>query len=380
MNKKRYFVYLANLFLGFHYYLILYINSNFLSKYLSDQKLNIIYTLGAIFSILFLFLLPRVLNILNAKFVVLFITFVEFVSILGLSIFNSTNPIVIFFVIYQAIGMLILYCLDLFLESQIKDEKNTGFARALFLTALNVTILISLLVVSKVAGSSLKIMYLLSAATLLPFSLIVFYKFDKHIHKNKVFKLRDIIDFLRDDKDTLRILSINFILQLFYAVMVIYLPLLLIKTALFDWGTVGKILAIMVLPFLLFEIPLSKIFDKKIGEKEGLVFGIIFISVFTFVLSFLETNSFLTWTIILFCTRIGASFIEMGSESYFFKKVSDRHSGVISLFRATGPLAFIVSPVIAIPALYLTDYSGLFMILSFITLSGLFFIPKRDTR
>src|SRR3989344_3644598 len=380
MNKKRYFVYLANLFLGFHYYLIIYINSNFLSKYLSDQKLNILYTLGAVLSVLFLFLIPRILNIFNAKFVVLFITFIVFLAVISLFLFKAINPIIASFVIYQAIGILILYCLDLFLESSMKDEKNTGWARALFLTALNITILISLLVVSQIAGSSLRLMYLLSAFSLLPMSAIIIYKFDTHIHKNKVFKIKDIISFLREDFDTFRILAINFLLQLFYAIMVIYLPLLLIKTAGFDWNTVGKILAIMILPFLLFEIPLGRIYDKKTGEKEAIIFGVIFISVSTFVLSFLGTTSFTIWAIVLFCTRIGASFIEMGSESYFFKKVSDRHSGVISLFRATSPLAFIISPFVAIPALYFTNYSGLFTILSLIMLSGLLFIPKKDTR
>lgn len=378
--NKRYFVYLANLFLGFHYYLIIYINSNFLSEYLSDGKLNILYTIGAILSVSLLFVIPRVLNKLNAKFVLLFIAFVEFLTILSLSIFKSTTPIVVSFIIYQAIGILILYCLDLFLESQLKDEKNTGRARALFLTALNITILISLIVVSFVAENSLRIMYLLSAISLIPMALIVIYKFDTHIHKNKVFKIKDIINFLKEDKDAFRILVVNFLLQLFYAIMVIYLPLLLIKTAGFDWGTVGKMLAIMILPFLIFEIPLGKIYDKKTGEKEGIIFGIILISISTFILGLLGENSFWIWATVLFSTRIGASFIEMGSESYFFKKVSDRHSGIISLFRATSPLSFIISPFIAIPALYFTNYSGLFIVLSLITLSGLFFVPKVDTR
>lgn len=378
--NKRYFVYLANLFLGFHYYLIIYINSNFLSKYLSDGKLNILYTIGATLSVFFLFIIPRILNKLNAKFVLLSITFLEFLTILSLSIFKTTTPIIISFITYQAIGILLFYCLDLFLESQLKDEKNTGFARALFLTALNITILISLIVVSLVAQNSLRIMYLLSALSLIPMALIVIYKFDTHIHKNKVFRLRDIVNFLKEDRDTFRILSINFLLQLFYAIMVIYLPLLLIKTAGFDWGTVGKMLAVMILPFLILEIPLGKIYDKKTGEKEGIIFGIIFISISTFILGVLGESSFWVWAIVLFSTRVGASFVEMGSESYFFKKVSDRHSGIISLFRATSPLSFIISPFVAIPALYFTNYSGLFIVLSLITLSALLFIPKKDTK
>ncbi len=378
--NKRYFVYLANLFLGFHYYLIIYINSNFLSKYLSDGKLNILYTIGATLSVFLLFIIPRILNKLNAKFVLISITFLEFLTILSLSIFKTATPIIISFITYQAIGILLLYCLDLFLESQLKDEKNTGFARALFLTALNITILISLIVVSLVAQNSLRIMYLLSALSLIPMALIVIYKFDTHIHKNKVFRLRDIVNFLKEDRDTFRILSINFLLQLFYAIMVIYLPLLLIKTAGFDWGTVGKMLAVMILPFLILEIPLGKIYDKKTGEKEGIIFGIIFISISTFILGVLGESSFWVWAIVLFSTRVGASFVEMGSESYFFKKVSDRHSGIISLFRATSPLSFIISPFVAIPALYFTDYSGLFIVLSLITLSGLLFVPKVDTK
>lgn len=381
MIQKRYPIYLANVFLGFHYYLIIYVNSSFLSQFVSATLLNFLYTAGAILSIVFLLLLPRLFERVGAKTLTLFIIALEFISILGLSLTNKVALVAILFVSGQAFGILILYCLDLFLEASMQDEKTTGWVRALALTILNSTLIVSLLAVAKFAQNSFNTLYLLSAIMLLPLFVLIIWSFDKNIHKNKEISLKEMISFLSANKDVFRILVINFLLQFFYTVMIIYLPFLLLKVGLFSWPEVGKILLIMILPFIIFEAILGKLFDQKTGEREFLMAGIVIMALSTLILSLLKGNDFWIWASILFISRIGASFVEMASESYFFKKVTDRNSAVIGLFRITGPLAYIALPLFSIPILFFSpSLPTLFLALSLLTLFSLLFIPKIDSR
>ena len=136
----------------------------------------------------------------------------------------------------------------------------------------------------------------------------------------------------------------------------------------------------MLIPYLLFEFPAGLLADKKIGEKEILVTGFLIMAMATFLIPFITLPIFGLWAAILFITRIGASMVEISSESYFFKHVKAEDTGLISLFRMARPLSFILAPLIAIPVLYFTSYGGSFLILAILTFSGLLFIPKKDTR
>ena len=83
---------------------------------------------------------------------------------------------------------------------------------------------------------------------------------------------------------------------------------------------------------------------------------------------------------VLFVSRIGASLVESASESYFFKHVKKEDAGLISLFRMVRPISYILVPLITIPRMLFFSYSTSFYFLALFTLSGLLFIPKRDTK
>ena len=155
------------------------------------------------------------------------------------------------------------------------------------------------------------------------------------------------------------------------------MPLYLYRHIGFDWGTIGIIFAIMLLPFVLFELPLGRIADKKLGEKEILITGLCIIALSTASIPLIDTPHVLLWTALLFLTRTGASFVEIASESYFFKEVGPENSDIISFFRNTFPLSYIISPLLAISILLLVpSFKYLFTILGAVMLLG-FFITLR---
>jgi MFS family permease len=162
--------------------------------------------------------------------------------------------------------------------------------------------------------------------------------------------------------------------------MIIYLPLLLSSEIGFGWDKIGVMFTIMLLPFLIFELPAGLLGDKKFGEKEILVLGFLIMFFATLVIPTISSPIFWLWALVLFGTRIGASLVEISSESYFFKHVKETDVGPISLFRMARPLSFILAPLIAIPVISFFSYSSSFYFLAFFTLLGLLFTPKVDTR
>jgi MFS family permease len=177
--------------------------------------------------------------------------------------------------------------------------------------------------------------------------------------------------FLRN-KNLSKAYIINLILKFFYAWMIIYTPIYLHQILGFEWDKIGIIFSIMLLPFVLVTFPLGKLSDK-IGEKKMLKLGFIIATSTVFIIPFIRENSILIWAIVLFATRVGAATIEIMSESHFFKIVKEEDVDEISFFRNTGPMSFIIAPLLAIPVLLFTpSFEYIFFVLSAILLCGLF--------
>jgi MFS family permease len=167
----------------------------------------------------------------------------------------------------------------------------------------------------------------------------------------------------------------------FYGFMVIYTPLYLEKYIGFAWSEIGIIFTIMLLPFVIFELPVGELADDKYGEKEFMTIGFAIMGLFTLVISFITVKSFWLWAIILFITRIGASLVEVSTESYFFKKVNKKRTDVVSLFRISRPLALVIAPVIATVAFGFIPFKYIFIIVGSIMIVGTHYsLALRDTK
>ena len=163
--------------------------------------------------------------------------------------------------------------------------------------------------------------------------------------------------------------------------MVVYMPIHLHDHIGFDWPTISIIFTIMLLPFILFEIPAGRIADKWCGEKELLSAGFIVTALFTMVIPFILIPSFIIWTAILFMTRVGASVVEISTESYFFKHVEGNDADIISFFRMARPLAYIAGPIVAMIALNFLPFQYIFLVLGIIMFFGLkYSLALKDTR
>jgi len=382
-NRTLSLVFLVNLLTSFHYYLVIYINSSFLNEYFSEKSLSLLYILGSVISTIAFILAPRILNRVGNLFFLLFFILGEILALGGLIFANNPILIIPFFVFHQIAVFMMVYSLDVFLEIITKDESGTGLLRGSYLTFANITLIISPTIVGFLVGvNSYWKVYLLSLLLLVP-AFILSKKNFKNIERQRFDHLyiKETLSDLATYPNILRIVLINFILQFFYAWMIIYTPIYLHEKIGIPWPELGLIFTIMLIPFILFEIPAGIIADRKTGEKEVIATGIVFASLATFFIPFVNSSLFFVWAGILFLTRVGASLIEIGTESYFFKQVRGKDANLISVFRITRPTSFILGPAIASISIFLLGFGKAYFVLSAIVLlSSLFLIKLKDTR
>ncbi len=376
-------IFLSNILLSFHYYLIVYINSTFLSQYFSETQISTLYVIGSILNI-FLFLnAAKILNKISNYKTILYAIAFEMLAALGLCLANNSFLVGLYFVIHTVIVNFIAFNLDVFLEGTTTDESQTGEIRSMYLTIGNITCVIAPSIVAVFLVKNIYWhIYFLSFLFLIP----LFYfarKYLKNTNEKQIehIKIRETIKKYLAEKNLYNIFSVQFLLQIFYTYMIIYTPLYLEKYIGFSWTEIGIMFSIMLLPFIIFEIPVGELADKKYGEKEFMSIGLLIMGMATLFISFVTMRNFWVWTIILFITRIGASFVEVTSDSYFFKKVDQNKADVISFYRLTRPLAGVVAPLIAALCLQFIPFEYTFIVIGAILIVGTrYSLALEDTR
>ncbi len=382
-RRKLIVIYLATLFLSFHYFITIYVNSSLLSAYVTPEKISLLYIVGSLINIgALLFFTPLLRMFGNDRLLILF-SITELGAVLGLAFFDDPALILGAFILHQALPPLILFTLDIFLEGTQHDETKTGGLRGVFLTVSSLALVLSPLILSAtVTGNDFSKTYLLSALFLLPLLILAYSKTfsrfpDPHY---KPLHLRSTVLKLIESRNLRGVFMANFLLQLFYAWMVVYTPIYLRDVGL-SWQEIGLVFTFMLLPFLLFELPIGRLADTRYGEKEFMATGFIILSLSTALMSFVVGPMLIVWAVLLFITRTGASMIEITSESYFFKKVVSEEANLISFFRMTRPLSFIAGPLIGALILSVFPLHYAFLIFAIILSSGIFFsLSIRDTR
>ncbi|MFH1454751.1 MAG: MFS transporter [bacterium] len=358
-----------------------YVNSSFLKSLTSEQAIGIFYAIGSVFSLISLIFIPKVLKKYGNYKVTLFLTILYFLNFLGLAFIQNIFPVLFCFMISGAMATAIYFNIDVFIEHNSLNEK-TGGIRSVYLTCINLAWLLSPWIAGIIVGeSSYRKIYFVAALITLPIILIVSSNLKNF--KDPEYKVFNILETIRsiNNKNIKNIIISSFLLQLFFSWMVIYTPIYLNEYLGFSWGTIGIIFSVMLLPFVLIQIPLGYLADKKIGEKEILTIGFIIMAIFTVIIPLIHDNNIVLWALVLFMTRIGAAMVEIMNDTYFFKQVSDKNLNVINLYRTVGPLAYIISPISATIIIFFVPMVNIFYILGLLMIFGLrYSLAIEDTK
>ncbi len=361
--------------------LLAYVNSSMLGQFASPTLVGITYTIASILSLILVTIAPDIIRRIGA----LPYVSISLAASALLLYFISTHrggSIIPLFILYFSLNSVVLYGLDIFLEHYSK-ESTTGNIRGAYLTLGNVGWVIAPLLSGTLQSSVGFSGIYLAAAVVVVITLGAMLLgqrgfVDKAYTQGTIF---DGLRVLRRNKNLRLITSLNFLLQLFFVVMVIYSPVYLTEVMGFSWQTFSLILSIMLSAFVIIPYPLGRIIDKYKNERELMSIALLLMGVATLWFAHLGYASVTLYALILFLSRIGASALETVCESTFFKQVTDKDSEVISLYRNMMPFAYTIGPLLAAALFAFSSYQTLFTVLGIMMLlSTILALQIKDTR
>lgn len=342
---------LVNFLFTLHFTLTAYLNSSFLGLFVPLTQVGVLYSISALCSLIALSYLERFLVIYGERTVTLVLLGVDILALGVLSWHGATPPIYAFlaitaFIAYNSISLFILRTvLDIYFEEKSSD-KETGIFRGELLTAANIAWVLSSLVVSQILfASDYWKSYSLSFFTAGILFLILYIRMPKRGVTVKPIFFIATLKSAWHKKDIFLATLANFLMHFYFSWMIIYLVPHL-RSLGFSQENTFLIISIMLLPYVLVDIPLGKLVDRY-GEKTFLFFGFLITAIFTLIVGLTTSGGFLFWAVILFATRIGAATIELTSDTYFFRHVQAADGNMISFYRYAQPLAYIVGPLLA---------------------------------
>jgi len=381
-NKKLNYIYGINFLLAFGIALPAYINSTFLEKYTSEETVGLVYTAASILTLLILANISKILRIFTNYKTIILLLLLQIILLSTIATSNISFLILPIFVLYLTVIPILRFNLDIFLESY-SSNNSTGKIRGMFLTSANFAWVLAPAIAGSILtnGDYWKI-YGIAAIFIFPIILLVRanLKNFKDPQYDKV-PFWNTLKQIWKNKNIYKIFMANLVLWFFYSWMVIYMPIYLYQYIGFNWGQLGVMFTIMLLPFIIFQIPAGNLADIKWGEKEFLSVGFIIMAIASGIIAFIASTSFFVWASILFVTRIGASIVEIMTESYFFKQIDGTDANVIGMFRNTRAIAYIIAPIIASVFLYTFAYQYIFLVLGVVMLFGLkYSLTLKDTK
>jgi MFS family permease len=349
-----------------------YINSSYLSSFIDEKLVGIIYAAASIIAIAAFIEMPAIVRRFGTMRCALVLIAVELASVGALSMgIDYLSVIAAFMLNFVAIALL-NFVFDVILESSSPNSK-TGRIRGAFLTVGNVAWLVSPLIASKLIGDGTNYtsIYAVSGALLIPVTALIFMAFRsfKDPEESRTPFLKSFAE-IWADRNIKGVLLLHILLQFFYAWMIIYTPIYLLEVVGFDWSEIGVIFTIMLVPFVLLEAPLGRLADRN-GEKLVMGIGFAIMGISTCLIPFITDHNIAIWAAILFMTRVGAAMVEVMTDTYFFKKVDASKTNIISFFRTARPLAYVIGPIAATILFIAVDMRGLFIFLGLLMFYGL---------
>jgi len=374
-------VYTVILLLLFHNFVVAYLNSSYLEQFISPAGVGTIYTIGAAVSVLLFLLISRVLQRVGNFKLTIAILVVNFIAVTGLAFAESLRLAIPLFLVFLIAIPFLIFNLDVFLEEAIgSDETATGSRRGLLLTLGSLVGALSPLaggLILDASNGAFMYAYLVSAGTLIPIILIL-YIFLRGFSDPDYDEI-DLFSAIRTFwvRQSMRnVFLAHFILQVFFMMTVIYMPLYITSNIGLSWTGFGIIMFFGGMAYVLFEYPIGIIADKYIGEKEMMAVGFLILALTLSWMSFLTTVSLVIWSIVMFVMRIGASLVETTTESYFFKYTKSNDAQVISFFRVTRPLAYVIGTLFAGFCLLYLPFNLLFVMMALLMIPAMFLTSK----
>ncbi len=371
-----------------HYGIPLYATSSYLiASGISSAGVSFLYGFASLLTLFFSNHIAKYVQRYHTYTFTFSVLIIEIVTTIAFAMTKNNYLLIFFFLVHFILSSTLFVLLNIFVES-FTPIKQTGLVRGLFLTLLNIGMLLSpliggLLISGK--GTDFTSLYIVSSLVLIP------YFFFLHHYLREVrepyYASHSLLQAFRKiagSRDLRAAVMAQFALHSFYAIMVIYTPIyvtqmLHIPLALY----LTTIAPIALIPLVILPYELGYLADAKYGEKEFMFVGLTLIALCSFALGLMKTPSFLLVLVILFISRVGASLVETMAYTYYYKKISKNDPAMSNFFTNITSLATFVVPtfLFCISPLLLTFPGLIYLLLGAGILSTLHSVAvMRDTK
>lgn len=357
---------------GFAQALLLYVTSDYFSQTLGSKNVSAFYFIVYVIALIGLLNMHKIVKILgkSGSFFLFFILQIYLLFALFFLKYPLLGAILMMaYIIFNYFAWVIL---DVIIEDYSEDKKS-GRIRGFHLMILSAGILIGPMLSTRLL-SSLGFEGLFIATLVINCLIVVVALFglrgvNGRFHSKLT--VQDIGMKILTNKDVLNIYMISLALEAFYALMIVYSPLYLLNRGL-SWDQIGIIFTIMLIPFVILEFPIGFLADEKFGEKEMIIIGLLIMGLASLSIFFINSNSVFVWSGILLLTRIGAAGVEILRDSYFYKKIDGRDVDLISFFRTTRAVAYLLATGISAMLLIVAPMKYIFLLISVVVLAGIY--------
>lgn len=358
--------------LGFSQSLLIYVESSYFRLSLGNENVSVFYFIAYVVALLGLLNMHKFIKRLG-KATAFFLFF--FLQICAMAVLTMVPPSILGIVLLMVnivTSYLMYVILDIIMESYSEDRKS-GRIRGMHLMIISIGFMLgpilSTRILEKYDYAGLFFLSMIISMAIFIVGLIGLRGGNNKFNGN--ITIRDLVKKIFVNKNLMRIYWVSFVLEFFFALMTVYTPLYLLDRGM-SWGQIGVIFTIMVIPFAVINYPIGIIADKKLGEKEMIIFALFTMALSTMSIFFVETNSVVIWSLVLFMTRIGAAMIETLRDSYFYKRIDGNDMDIISFFRTSRSVAYISATAVSAMLLIIFPVKAIFLFLAFVILLALY--------
>jgi MFS family permease len=351
---------------------VIYLESDYLKTATHSENITYFYIVANLIALILVVNWHHFLRLFGKSKVYLATLFIKGVILLALSFLPVSLFSAWVLAAYMILTVLMWIDLDILLETCSIDKK-TGKIRGIYMTIVSAGYLASPLFVGIIVNRfGFQSAFAASFAVIFVVFLISVWKLRDidHYHPKKS-GLMELIRKVKNRKNILRAYYVSFLMDFFYALMVIYTPLYLLDLG-FGWTDIGIIFTIMLVPFVLTTYPAGILVDKYIEERDLLLISLFITAISTTAIFFITSDNFVIWAVALFCTRVGSSLVDVAKESYFYKRIDCQDIDIIDFFRTVRPIAYVIGPLIATPIIYFLHIKYIFPVIGLIMLTGIF--------
>lgn len=371
---KYWLVYTASVIFTFFALFTAFSTSTYLEQFMTSEAVSLVYAAGAFLGVVLFCVTPLLLQwIGNVRLVITLMGLcVVMLFLMGLA--PSTTIVTGSFIVFFALSPIIYLNLDVFTETLIGGEEGaTGSVRGLTLTLMSVAALAAPYSMGLLIGDSnnLATIYFIAMGVGVLFIAFIIGAF-RHFYDPvyEAIRFRLLLKTAYRDTNVRVVLYTHFLLQLFFAWIVIYFPLYLATEVGLSWRSISEIIAFGLLAYIIFEYPIGVLADRYIGEKEMMAIGFVVLALTSAFIPVTATYGVFGWMLLMFMSRVGASLVEVTTESYFFKRVKGSDISVMSLFRIMRPLAIFIGALLGTLTLLVLPLQFMFYVLGTIMVTG----------